>query len=162
MTLVSGYVRSERQAGEDQVPTPEVGVSLVCAQQRNAARATQMQPVMQLELKAVFQDRQVGISKQRTKIQAKLPSLDQKSIATARQFQGGAENAESSTSNVPTHLNKKEAQRIVVACLFSKAGSWETVTDMLQQRWVSEWHGWQELQQNLTEEMCMHTAKRFV
>jgi hypothetical protein len=79
-----------------------------------------MQPVIQLELKAIFQDKQVGISKQRRKIQAKLPSLDQKSIATARQFQGGAENAESSTSNVPTHLTRRKLSGLSSHVFFRK------------------------------------------
>ena len=44
--------------------------------------------------------------------------------------------------------------------LVSKAGNWEIVKEMLQQSWVSEWDGWQELQRNITEKMCMHTATR--
>ena len=79
-------------------------------------------------------------------------------FAKVSNFQGGAEDAESSTTDVPMRLDRKEAQRILVACLLSKAGSWETVTELLQQSWVSEWDGWQELQQNMTEEMSVRTA----
>ena len=75
-------------------------------------------------------------------------------------YRGGGDSTESSTSDVPMYLDRKEAQRIVVACLLSKAGSWETVTELLQQNWVSDWDGWQELQRNMTEEMSMCTATR--
>ena len=65
-----------------------------------------------------------------------------------------------SNGEVTTYLDRRDAQRIVVACLFSKAGSWEKVTEILQQSWVSEWDGWQELQHNMTEEMSVRIAAR--
>ena len=80
--------------------------------------------------------------------------------ATAAVPATAVHNPSQTNDNPTTYLNKEDAQRLVVACLFSKAGTWQAVTAMMQQKWLSEWDGWQELQQNMTETMCMQVANR--
>ena len=77
-----------------------------------------------------------------------------------RQFRGGGPKPSGTDDNVDTFLNKDEAHQLVLACLLSKAGSWEAVNSMMQQEWVSKWNGWEELQENSTEKMCMQVAAR--
>ena len=75
-------------------------------------------------------------------------------------WKGGGDSPATEHEDVPTYLERHEAQQVVVARLLSRAGSWEAVKELLQQPWLSEWHEWQELQQNMTDEMCMRIAKR--
>ena len=63
-------------------------------------------------------------------------------------------------SSVGEQRVKNAAEQLVTACLFSKTGDWESTTKIMQQDWVAQWNGWQELQENVSEDMCMNVATR--
>jgi len=54
-----------------------------------------------------------------------------------------------------------DAKEIVYGLLLSKYGDAQQVTEMFQQNWVQEWHGWIELSETATDAEYMRAATRF-
>ena len=127
----------------------------LCCGTRGKSRSTRQKPCLKtiphLNVSASWSHEVVGKA---------LKMEMERAIPQQRHLQGGGPDPSGKDDSADRYLSNDETQQLVVACLFSKAGSWQTVTTMMQQKWVSEWNGWQELQENPTEQMCMQVAAR--